>query len=126
MPRDIELLVVVLRKHGKILGRKRFQKLVFLLQKQYNIHIEYKFVPNLFGPYSRSLQTDIDVLSFLGFVSVRPSIPYMHLLTKKGLQKTQEVERKMDPSELERLTCAIAEMRTMSTERLTRTAKSLM
>lgn len=126
MSRDTELLLVALKNHGKIEGRKRFQKLVFLLQKQYNANIQYKFVPHLFGPYSRALQTDIDMLSFLGLVHVLPTIPYVHLLTKKGLQKARELERKMDPSELERINCALGEMRTIPTETLTKKAKSLM
>jgi len=126
VPGDVELLLVILRDHGKIAGRKRFQKIVFLLQRKYNVNIKYKFIPYLFGPYSKALQTDINLLSFLGLTSVRPTMPYLHTLTPKGLQKAWEIEQKMNKDELKKILCAVKEMKELSTDTMTKMAKSIM
>jgi uncharacterized protein YwgA len=126
MSSDVELLLVILKNHGKIEGRKRFQKIVFLLQKKYGVRMKYKFIPYLYGPYSRAVQTDVDLLNFLGLVSVRPALPYLHMLTRKGLDKAREIEGRMNQPEREKLRCILTEMKGLSTDRLTRAAKAIM
>ena len=121
-----ETSLVILRHHGEIIGRKRFQKIVFLLERRHDLNFGYRFIPYYYGPYSKALQLDIDLLNSIGFVEVHPTIPYPHTLTEKGVRKAEEIEREMDQNELRRLVSAIEGMREMSTSELTSEAKSLM
>lgn len=128
MVEDAEKLLVILKHHEDILGRKRFQKIVFLLMRKHNIDFKYSFVSHLFGPYSRKLQLDIDLLNFMGLVEVRPGIPYLHVLTERGLKKAEEIENRMRArnSELKMLQIANEELKGRETYDLTSEAKSLM
>jgi uncharacterized protein YwgA len=53
---------------GFISGRVQFQKLVFLLEKNYHIRTDYDFIPFKFGPYCQTVQEDIHHLINYGYV----------------------------------------------------------
>jgi len=129
MVENAEKLLVALKHHGDILGRKRFQKIIFLLIKKHDIDFKYSFISHLYGPYSRKMQLDINVLNFMGLIDVHPGIPYLHVLTEKGLKKAEETESRMralSPEELETLKGAIEQLKGQNTIDLTTEAKSLM
>ena len=123
--RNLEGLLLVLKYHGKIRGRKRFQKLIFLLKKKFDINFTYKFVPYLHGPYSKHLQWDINLLRIIGLIDVNPEPPYEHSLSKKGIEKAKEIEKKIDKSILKKLIKAVEYLKYRSTAELTSEAKEL-
>ena len=116
----------MLKRHRRIEGRKRFQKVIFLLQRKYGVDLGYRFVPYYFGPYSKNLQLDINLLKLMGLLEVHPTIAYIHKLTRKGSRKANEVESRIDSRDLPRLINAIAEMRNVPTSTLINEAKALM
>jgi hypothetical protein len=64
LPRERQnLLVYLVRLLGRVNGRTRLMKLLFLLQKEYGIvNVSYKFIPYRFGPYSDEVLEDIHEL----------------------------------------------------------------
>jgi len=53
---------------GFINGRVQFQKLLFLLEKNYHIQTGYEFIPFKFGPYCQVVQEDIQHLIDYGYI----------------------------------------------------------
>jgi len=53
---------------GFVNGRVQFQKLIFLLEKNYHIKTEYNFIPFKFGPYCQVVQQDIQHLIDYGYI----------------------------------------------------------
>lgn len=53
---------------GKIEGITRFQKLVFLAQREQDGEQPYDFEPKDYGPFSKDLYDDLDLLVTNGFV----------------------------------------------------------
>ena len=84
-----EIVLLTFLKYGNILGRKRFQKLVFLAKYKYGAGIPFIFVNYKYGPYSRELQDVLDGLVMAGFVEEVKRISdgfveYEYRLTGKG------------------------------------------
>ncbi|MHA1952405.1 MAG: hypothetical protein ACW96U_00470 [Candidatus Heimdallarchaeaceae archaeon] len=61
-------LLLLLKHMGYINGRVQFQKLTFLLEKNYHINTDYDFIPFKFGPYCQAVQEDIQHLINYGYV----------------------------------------------------------
>ncbi len=64
----LPLLLLVSGEKRPIVGRTRFQKLIFLAMNKYSEHW-YSFIPYNYGPYSKELQQDIDVLIEKGLIN---------------------------------------------------------
>lgn len=63
------LLPLLLLKHmGIIKGNTQFQKLMFLLNFEYNIDTRYVFEPWKYGPYCEILSYDVDTLTEYGYI----------------------------------------------------------
>lgn len=128
MKKDMELVLVTLQILGEITGRTRFQKIVFLLKKKFDVAFSYDFVPYYYGPYSADLQHEINLLNLMGFVEVSPSngIPYTHMLTKKGdIIATKIREEYKNDVTLSRLVSNTEYFRDKSTSALITEAKKL-
>ena len=127
MIKDIEKLLVVLKYYGKIWGRTRFQKIIFLLKEKYGVKFNYKFIPYHYGPYSQDLQYEIDMLNALGLIDINPEdgILYSHQLTAEGKKAADKMEEKIDPAELRKIISAIDKLRSKSTESLIKQAKKI-
>lgn len=71
----LPLALLDLSESGSIEGITRFQKLVFLAQKEVLGTEEYPFEPGSYGPFSKELYDDIDQLEQRGFLrlTTRPS-----------------------------------------------------
>jgi len=84
------LLLLTFLKYGDIVGRKRFQKLMYLAKHKYNIEVPFIFVKHLYGPYSREMQTVLDNLVTHGLVRETKIIgnegivEYKYSLTDRG------------------------------------------
>lgn len=61
-------LLLLLKHMGFINGRVQFQKLLFLLEKNYHIQTGYEFIPFKFGPYCQVVQEDIQHLIDYGYI----------------------------------------------------------
>jgi uncharacterized protein YwgA len=98
-----ELLVLLLSwsSNGKIEGRTRLEKLVYLLKHRGGVAFTYKFVPYHYGPYSRELVEDLDQLKEFGLVDETMNtdeygvIRYDYSLTSEGTQLAKEIEQRL-------------------------------
>jgi len=61
-------LLLLLKHIGYVNGRVQFQKLLFLLEKNYHIDTGYNFIPFKFGPYCQAIQEDIQHLDDYGYI----------------------------------------------------------
>jgi uncharacterized protein YwgA len=112
-----DILLTILNFCGEIKGRKRFQKLAFLLKEKKNIEIPYRFIPYLYGPYSKELQIDLALLCSLGFVEEEHhDYYYSYRLTQKGVKflKSRKVPRKFNVS----MKSSCKQFDTLSTDQL--------
>lgn len=89
---------------GKISGRVRFQKLVFLCMKEAGVPMQYDFKLHKFGPFANELSRDLQDLTHSGMISAEeitwmssegPSFITVYSLTKNGKTLT---ERKVLPT----------------------------
>ena len=99
--------------------------IVFLLKEKFEIGFTYHFIPYFYGPYSRGLQFDMNLLEYIDTIQVESSDggPYSYALTPKGLRLAQEIEENIDPRELQRLEKSIKLLKAMPTDDLIREAK---
>ena len=100
---NTELLILLLNylPGNEMSGRTRFQKMVFLL-KEAGVNFKYNFISYLYGPYSASLQNDIDLLTKFGiFKEIKENITfntfsgekYKYILTDKGKALVKKIEK---------------------------------
>ncbi|MBY8999360.1 MAG: hypothetical protein KGD64_00415 [Candidatus Heimdallarchaeota archaeon] len=61
-------LLLLLKHMGFVNGRVQFQKLLFLLEKNYHINTGYDFIPFKFGPFCQVIQEDIQHLDDYGYI----------------------------------------------------------
>lgn len=64
---EILAALIAASPNREIIGRKRLQKTVKLLQRM-GLPIQYDYMTHFYGPYSEALQTDILLLEQLGLV----------------------------------------------------------
>jgi uncharacterized protein YwgA len=125
--KDIEKLLLILKKSRVISGRTRFQKLVFLLENKDHVDMAYHFIPYHYGPYSSEMQIEIDMLeasNLIQVVSEKGNL-YVHYLTKKGEKVASAIERRTETLERDRLFGALKQYKKKSTSSLIREAKQL-
>ena len=98
-----EKIVLTFLKFGPILGRKRFQKMMFLAKMKYMLDIPFIFVKYHYGPYSKDLQETLDRLANFGLILEKSKkidnfkAVYEYRLTKKG-----EIIIEIDPLSYEK------------------------
>lgn len=135
MSSGLELLKIlyIIRTHGEIRGRTRFQKLVFLLKYKYNVPFDFQYTSYFYGPYSYDLSEYLDSLLSYDLISeTRIHLGtdvdrYDYSLTQKGSEFIDKFEKAVeDNNEFERIREAIQKMDDESTPHLVRTAKKLM
>jgi len=63
IPERCWIPLFVFNRLGKIVTRKKLQKLIFLVQEEARIKEGYEFKKHHFGPYSPSLAADIEMLA---------------------------------------------------------------
>jgi uncharacterized protein len=67
-----EIILLLLKLNQKpIVGTTRLQKLLFLIEKEFNIKVEnggFKFEPYKYGPASKELYDDLDFLTLIGYI----------------------------------------------------------
>lgn len=124
---NTQLLVLTANYVGKIEGRKRLQKIIFLLQEQFGIEFSYRFVPYLYGPYSSQLQNDIDILTRTGYLKVS-KIDYLFFyeITPMGKEITSQIEKEYGEEQAKKLHKRADDLKEFDTEELVKWSKQLM
>ena len=80
----------------------RFQKTIFLVQKELGRELGYNFIPYYFGPYSRELQDDVYRLERQGFVNVEEvAVEDLVTGTLVGFKKVYKITDKAPVVELD-------------------------
>jgi len=106
-----ELLLTFLlqaKKHkvGRIHGRTKMQKIMFILMNEFDLPQKFNYFPYTHGPYSTSLQGDIDTLSTLGLIEEKTThlfnfLRYEYSLTSEGERVTKSLAETLDPTAIE-------------------------
>jgi uncharacterized protein YwgA len=116
-------------------GRTRFQKIVYLLKKKFQMPFDFNFKPYYYGPYSEELSDLITFLTALKLVEEKTDyfgkgiIRYNYELTDKGKRYCEKFKESADRETLDdikKLRKVVSELRTFPTARLISEAKSLM
>lgn len=121
----IPLLMLEVGDQRRIDGRTRFQKLVFLLQKNAEeLPAEYEFEAYDYGPFSKDLYDDLDVLAEQHLISVSTERTnageekYVYELTHIGQRKLDEEFGDNRPSFVETVEALHDEFYTMPVKAL--------
>lgn len=118
-----------------IKGRTRFQKIIFLLNKKYEIPFHFEFRPYFYGPYSEQLSDLIHLLNALKLVEEETEyfgsgiVRYNYILTEKGKRyytMFKETAGTRTESVIEELQKDVKAICKLSTPRLISESKSLM
>jgi len=105
------ILVLLHAMGGKIKGRVRLQKFMFLLEHEFGVRVPYEFFPHIHGPYSGDIFEDAAGLQERGLLRIvgessesrelfggrRPSMDYA--LTAEGEEKARELFEKLSDGE---------------------------
>ncbi|TYP52401.1 hypothetical protein [Thermosediminibacter litoriperuensis] len=88
MYENIYSILKLMSSVNLIYGRKKFQKIVQILQT-FGFPFEQRFVFHLFGPYSQELQNDIDMMVEDGLLieNTSSSGAYIYLINKEKAEK---------------------------------------
>jgi len=94
-------LALIHSNDGKIDGKTRLQKMVFLAQEEEGLENFYKFEKYNYGPYSFDLSDDLNVLKSLGLISITKESfetegmfdgkVFHYRLTERGREKISEI-----------------------------------
>ena len=109
-------ILLVLRVLNVVRGRTRLIKLLFLLKFEFGLKkgMSFKFRPWIYGPYSKDIVQDLEVLQKDGLVYERPEsykksefkeekICYIYTLTPKGAKSAQGFLEEVSPSILQKI-----------------------
>lgn len=81
-------LLLFLKKAGRVTGRKKLQKMIFI-SKKFNLDFQERFNFHFYGPYSEELHLRIEELSNIGFIEEQKEdkgnyLQYTYQLSEKG------------------------------------------
>ena len=89
-------LLSFFRQTQMISGRKKLQKMVYLLQ-HYGLDLEMNYVYHHYGPYSAGLQAEVEELVESGFVAEGKTCRgYEYHITEKGIEFLQKLEEEFE------------------------------
>ena len=124
---DVSLLMLMMGHLDKVQGRKRLQKLVFLLQKCDKTPFQYSFISYLYGPYCSDLQNDVDRLVSAGYITEdRTNYLYSYEVTREGKNVSREIEKKYGKNKAKQLYADLDKLDSHRTEDLVKRSKQIM
>ena len=124
---SIRLLILAANYLGRVEGRKRFQKIIFLLQEQFGVDFGYRFTAYLYGPYSAQLQNDIDILAQTGYLKAsKMGELFFYEITPLGQQNAAQIEKEYGKERAEKLRKHANDLKDFDTEELVKWSKQLM
>lgn len=100
---SIPLILLYTENREGISGSTRFQKLVFLAEKESDIPELYEYIPHKYGPYSPDLSQDLQKLSEHGLIERNHTFngvgnrTYTYSLTTKGIRVAKEYVNDYEP-----------------------------
>lgn len=114
---------------GEIRGKTKLQKLVFLLDKELNIIKDqgYNFVPYKYGPFSKELIEDVEMLILTGLVKTEEEVKefngeevtiMVYKLTDRGKSIARQIYNELTDEEKRRIN-KLKEFNTRSARSLT-------
>ena len=85
-------ILEIMEKLSTIEGRKKLQKMVYLLESSEN-EIPFKYSYHHYGPYSAQLQEEVDFLVGQFFLQeIRQNGKYIYKITDRGREFKKELE----------------------------------
>lgn len=124
---NTELLALVASYLGTIEGRKRFQKIVFLLKEESAVQFTYPFTSYLYGPYSSRLQDDIDILVQTGNLQEeKAGSLFRYKITDLGRKNAHQIERTYRQHLAKDLRGHLKDLQQQDTEELVNRSKRIM
>jgi hypothetical protein len=108
--RGLVQILLFLKHSKKIEGKTKFQKMVFLAQKENKLSEEFKFIKYNYGPYSFDLTKSLEALETTGFITVEkeefetdgefPGKKFIFQLTEDGEKLIESEETKEEDSKI--------------------------
>jgi len=130
--RERWILAMLYALGGRVRGRLRLQKLMFLLKHELGVKLPYRFIPYMYGPYSADIFEDLAALRDEGLVEIRveelepremiiddKSSTTTYSLTSQGRQKAREAFDILPP-EVKRALATLRKFNRMRTRNLLR------
>lgn len=129
---DMNNIILLVGKHGRINGRTRFQKIIFLLKAKHRIQFSFDFTPYYYGPYSYDLSEYIESLVSYGLlIEQRTRLSndidrYDYELTKKGKELLEGIQSSGLSESLKALEKSARSIKDTPTPKLVTEAKQIM
>ncbi len=102
--KGIVQILLFLKHSKKIEGKTKFQKMMFLAQKENNLSEEFKFIKYNYGPYSFDLTKSLEALETINLITVEkeefetdgefPGKKFIFQLTETGEKFIESEETK--------------------------------
>ena len=95
------------RLEGKQIGKKSIQKLVYFLQEEFGVGLNYRYRMYHYGPYCSELSNDLDIMDMMEIINISPVMfsPAMYgysiKLGKYGEEQASDMEQS-PPSDKDR------------------------
>lgn len=122
-----QLLLLTANFLKKVEGRKRFQKIIFLLQEEHGIEFGYRFSSYLYGPYSAQLQNDIDMLARMGYLKAsKVNYLFFYEISPLGQKNASQIETEYGEDRTKNLRKHAIDLQDLDTEELVSWSKQLM
>ena len=124
---NAQALLLIANYLNIIEGRKRFQKIVFLLKERDKIPLTYRFTPYLYGPYSSELQNQINVLTRANFLHVsKVRNLFIYQITPLGQKTASDIENMYGQEQAQALEEKVNNYSEFETEELVNWSKEFM
>lgn len=84
------------KKVNKVRGRVKLQKLIFIIAKEFKLPKKFDYFLHTYGPYSSTLQEEIDTLVTFRLMEEKVSrqrdyLRYDYSLTRKGISAARQI-----------------------------------
>ena len=115
-----EILLVLFSVLGRVVGRTKLQKLVYLLKREQNIDAGLDFQVYFYGPFSRDLNNNVDELIQLGLLDVSETFTrsgdkcYEYSISSEGMKFGMNLLEKLPKNQKEKILQHIAKFNLMT------------
>lgn len=114
LPRRLKFVLLFLKEAKKVSGKTKFQKMIFLLNKEKNVLTEHEFKIYTYGPYSTDLSADLDALNQFELIDVEKKVfdtlnseyigkQYEYSLTNNGKELIDQCIKEFSPDEIKKI-----------------------
>ncbi|MBU0627622.1 MAG: hypothetical protein KKC75_00390 [Nanoarchaeota archaeon] len=120
MLKNNEAILTVLCLVGKIVGRTKLQKMMYLLQTEQKLPINLDFQIYLYGPFSRGLNNEVDKMISDGLIENTQTITnlggvcYEYTISDKGRKTAMNILEKLPRDIKEKIITNISKFGSMT------------